>query len=79
MFLHDNAKSYSARITQEKILDFGWSVLPHPLYLPDLTLSDFYLFPAVQNALNDKKKLSQEYQMKMFMENLFSLKAAEFT
>ena len=30
VLLFDNASSNSARITQEKILALGWSVLPHP-------------------------------------------------
>ena len=29
---------------QDKISDLGWSVLPHPPYLPDLVPSDFHLF-----------------------------------
>ena len=66
---------YSARITKEKILDLGWSVLLHPPYSPDLTPSDFHLFYSQQ--LNDKH-LSQEDQVKTFEENFLSSKPVEF-
>ena len=52
-------------IMQEKILDLGWSVLPHPPYSPDLASSDFNLFHSLWNALNDKK-FSQENHVKTF-------------
>ena len=52
---HDNARPHSARITLEKILDFGWSVLFNPPYSPDFMPSDFHLFHSLQNALNDRK------------------------
>ena len=55
---------------QEKVLEFGLSVLP---YSPDLALSDFHLFfNSLQNALNDKK-FSQEN-----VENFLSWKPVEF-
>ena len=38
----DNAKSYSARITEDKILDLGWSVLHHPSYSLNFAPSDFH-------------------------------------
>ena len=41
---HDNAKSHSARITRETILDFGWYVLSHPPYSPDLAFGDVHVF-----------------------------------
>ena len=62
---------------QEKIVDLSWSVLPHPLYLPNLAPRDFYLFHSLQNAVNDKI-FSQEDLVKMFVENFLGSKPAEF-
>ena len=38
------ARPHSARITQEKIRDLGWIILPNSPYSADLTLRDFHLF-----------------------------------
>ena len=38
---HDNVRSYTSLQTQEAIAKFGWTVLPHPPYSPDLAPSDF--------------------------------------
>ena len=46
VLFHDNTRLHSARITQRRILDLNWSVLPHPPYSPDLASSDFHLFPS---------------------------------
>ena len=70
MLVHDNAKPHSARITWEKILDLGWSVLTHLAYSLDLAPIDFHLFHSQQNALNDKK-FSQD-QVKTFVENFLN-------
>ena len=67
MLLYDNTRLHLARITQEKILDLGWPVLPHPPYSIDLVSSDFHLFHSQQNARNEKK-FSQDL-VKTFMEN----------
>ena len=37
--------------TQEAIAKFGWTVLPHPSYSPDLAPSDFHLFGPLKDAL----------------------------
>jgi hypothetical protein len=37
--------------TREAITKFGLTVLPHPLYSPDLAPSDFHLFGALKNAV----------------------------
>ena len=55
-----------------KISDFGWSVLPH---LTDLVLSDFHLFPSLENVLKDKE--FSQYQVKVFVKNLLSSKPTE--
>ncbi|XP_043496497.1 histone-lysine N-methyltransferase SETMAR-like [Polistes fuscatus] len=44
--LHDNVRLHSANMTQEKILELEWSVLPHPSYsqedlLPEKTVENF--------------------------------------
>ena len=48
-----NKSHHPAKISQEKILDLGWSVLPNPPYLPNLKPNDLYLFHSQQNALCD--------------------------
>ena len=35
-FQHDNAKPHVANIVKEKIAKFGWDLLPHSPYSPDL-------------------------------------------
>ncbi|KAF2358182.1 hypothetical protein FHG87_011060 [Trinorchestia longiramus] len=57
IFLHDNATSHAAKVTQEKFLQLRWSVLPHPPYSPDLAPTDFHPFRSLQNALQNKNLL----------------------
>ena len=51
----DNARPHSAKITQQKIRELGWEVLPHPTYSPDVAPSDYYLFRSLQHFLAGKK------------------------
>lgn len=51
ILLHDNARSHTARHTQEIIERLGWQLLPHPAYSPDLAPCDFYLFPRMKDYL----------------------------
>ena len=43
-----------------KVLELGLKLLPHPLYSPDLTPSDFFLFPNLKVRLGGKKFSSHE-------------------
>lgn len=43
-----------AKTTRQKLLEFGWDVLPHPPYSPDIALSDFHLFRSLQNSFDGK-------------------------
>jgi len=51
---HDNAKPHTAKITREKLKKFGWDVLPHPSYSPDIAPSDYHLFQSLQHFMADK-------------------------
>jgi histone-lysine N-methyltransferase SETMAR len=53
MFIqHDNDRPHTSVQTQEAITKFGWTVLPHPPYSPDLAQSDFHLFGPLKDALH---------------------------
>jgi len=49
---HDNARPHTSLRTQEAIAKFGWTVLPHPPYSPDLAPSDFHLFGPLKDTLH---------------------------
>ena len=74
---HDNARPHIAGITIEKLKQFGWEVLPHPPYSPDIAPSDYYLFRSLQNFLNGKKFHNEE-ALKSNISNFFQSKPKEF-
>ena len=43
-------------MTKQKWLQFGWEVLIHPPYSPNIAASDAHLFWTLQHSLNGKKK-----------------------
>ena len=53
-FLHDNARPHISKSTHKKLLEFGWKILSHPPYSPDLSPTDYYLFRSLSNSLRDK-------------------------
>ena len=48
---HDNARPHTALLTREYTAKLGWTVLPHPLYSPDLAPLDFHLFGPMKDGL----------------------------
>ena len=67
--LHDNAKPHASKITRQKLEEFGWEVLPHPPYSPDLAPSEYHLV---------KKQFDDQAQLKSDLENFFSSLSMKF-
>ena len=55
LFHQDNARLHTAKKTLELIEHFGWEVVPHPPYSPDLAPSDYHLFGPLKNHLSGTK------------------------
>ena len=50
----NNARSRASLKTQEKITNFGWTVLPHLLYITYFIPSDFHPFGTLGNVIRKK-------------------------
>jgi transposase len=55
---HDNAKPHTAKLTKKLLDGFGWEILEHPPYSPDVAPSDFHLFRSMEHWLRGKKFLN---------------------
>ena len=73
IFHQDNARPHVSLMTGQKLLQFGWEVLIHPLYSTDLAPLDFHLFWSLQNSLNGKNFNSLE-DCKRHLEQFFAQK-----
>ncbi len=69
ILLHDNATPHTAHVVQDLIDSYGWEILPHPAYSPDLSPCNFHLFPAFKmpmrgtryNTLDEIKTAANHY------------------
>jgi hypothetical protein len=52
LFLHDNTTARQPQATQKKLAYLCFHSLDHPLYSPDLSLSDYHLFRGLRNEFN---------------------------
>jgi len=50
LFLHDSAPAHRALATPKKLAYLGFHRLDHPLYSPDLTPSNYHLFPELKKT-----------------------------
>jgi transposase len=57
---HDNARPHASGAVSEILEKYGWQVLPHPLYSPDMSPPDFDLFPKLKKTLRGKRFRSIE-------------------
>ncbi|PSN38599.1 hypothetical protein C0J52_17918, partial [Blattella germanica] len=60
LILHDNARPRIALVVVEKLHKYGWEVLPHPPYSPDMSPPDFDLFPKLKEPMRGRRYSSLE-------------------
>ncbi|EZA50238.1 Histone-lysine N-methyltransferase SETMAR [Ooceraea biroi] len=77
VFHRDNARPHVSLTTRQKLLEFGWDVLPHPPYSPDIAPSDFHLFRSVRNSLSGKN-FDSLIDIKNHLEEFFVEKPKKF-
>jgi histone-lysine N-methyltransferase SETMAR len=57
---HDKARPHASGAVSEILEKYGWQVLPHPLYSPDMSPPEFHLFPKLKKPLREKRFRSIE-------------------
>nr|XP_033324870.1 histone-lysine N-methyltransferase SETMAR-like [Megalopta genalis] len=77
ILLHDNDKLHSEKVTQQKILELGWSILPYPSCSSDLVPTDYYLFRLLQKAF-DGESFKNTDQINKCVSNFFDSKYPDF-
>jgi len=60
LLLHDHARPHTAQATVNLLEQWGWEILEHPPYSPDLAPSDFHLFPNMKKHLRSKRFKSHD-------------------
>jgi transposase len=60
LILHNNMRPHASGAVSEILEKYGWQVLPHPPYSPDMSPPDFELFPKLKKPLCGKRFRSIE-------------------
>jgi histone-lysine N-methyltransferase SETMAR len=61
LLLYDNVRPHNAAATVNLLNSWGWEILTHPLYSPDLAPSDLHLvFPKSRSRLRGQRFHSNE-------------------
>lgn len=76
-FHHDNARPHTANRTAALIEGFGWEMVSHPPYSPDLAPSDFHLFTELKKNLGGTQFRTDE-EVQNAVVGFLNGQAAEF-
>ena len=77
VFLHDNARPHAASATKMLLESFGWEVVPHPPYSPDISPTDFHLFLSMDSQLKNRE-FRDVGSVDSAMREFFGSKSEEF-
>ena len=70
IILHfDNAKTHTSKASLEKLSTLGINRMPHPLYSPDISPCDFYLFGKLKELLKGEIMENEEDLKKKSTQN----------
>ena len=73
-FLHDNARPHVCKQVKKELTTFGWHIVPHAPYSPDMAPSDYWLFSDRQRVLGET--LQEPRGGRRMVEDLLRLQAA---
>ena len=76
-FLHDNARTHATALTQDRLFDLNWAIVPHASYSPDKFPCDYALFRSMEHNLSGKV-FEDEDDVHEFLEEWFSSKKKSF-
>lgn len=76
-YLHDNARPHVAKTVRQKLLEIGWTTLPHPPYSPDMAPTDYHLFRSLSHFL-DGQSFTDEDHLKSVLQTFFDNKSPDF-
>ena len=60
LLLQENAPAHTSHVAMTAATECGFEIIPHPQYSPDMTSSDFYLFPKLKSHLRGTQYGSNE-------------------
>jgi histone-lysine N-methyltransferase SETMAR len=75
--LHDNARPHVARQTVALLDQFGWDIITHPPYSPDLAPCDYHLFPKLKEHLAGRR-FSDDDEVKVAVQHFLNDMAASW-
>lgn len=70
ILLQDNAGPHRKREVLQALTSWGWEILPHPPYSPDLSPCDFFLFPKVKEHCRGRRFQSEDEVNAAFKDGL---------
>lgn len=74
---HDNARPHVSLIVRQVIQEYGWDLMVHPPYSPDIAPSDYHLFRSLQNSLSGREFDSLE-AIKTYLDDFFDHRPRDF-
>ena len=76
LILHDNATGHTAACAQNLLQRWGWEILQHPLYSPDLNPCNFDLIPKLKTPLHGKQFANREDILTVFRRGMVHIDAS---